>query len=399
MDDEILICVADDIGIRVWLERTLDGTWPIEFVAASDLSRANRLIEATGSRFVVVAVDDNEPEKALRLISALSQSRQELLVVSVARRIGQDFLLRSMRAGARDCFIASSDGEEIRSRIEQLLHADPDKPSPDDRPNRRRKITLVTSASPGVDARLFTQSLVFALNQRQPQTKILALDTAASGHYVFYLDSNNRLTFQDLLQNTESLDATLIETALEEYAPKLRLLAGRLPLESTASDRNIELLIAMSRLVGMFDRVVINVDPAAADFWVSALGLYARDLFMVTHPIVEQAHTARDCLEAWQPRLSKQCRLYLLLDCYEAKGSPTLNEFERAIGIGCLGTLPLDWQNRLTAINAGLPMHRLPRKSSYQRRLDDLVKRYETGDRPSKKAALHRRLLRLGRGG
>ncbi|MEP2614399.1 hypothetical protein [Marinobacter alexandrii] len=70
--DEILVCVADDIGIRTWLERTLDGMWPVEFVASSDLSRVSRLVEATGSRFIMVAADENNASKALRIISALT---------------------------------------------------------------------------------------------------------------------------------------------------------------------------------------------------------------------------------------------------------------------------------------------------------------------------------------
>jgi pilus assembly protein CpaE len=385
--EDVLICITDDIGIRVWLERTLDGAWPVEFVAAWDLSRASRLVEATRSRFVMVAADENEPEKALRIIAALSESGNGLSVVSVARRLNQGFLLQSMRAGARDCFIASSDGEEIRGRIRQLLHNGPGGSATDAPLAVRRKITLVTSASPMVDARLFTQSLAFALNQRNPQARILALDTAATGRYVFYLDSHNRLTFEHLLRNPESLDENLIETALEEYAPNLRLLAGSLSAESTGNDRNADMLIAVNQLAGMFDHVVINVDPAVADFWIAAVGLYARDLVMLIHPIVEQAHAARECLDSWRGRLPKECRQSFLLDCHEPKGSPSLGALQRAVGIEYLGALPLDWQNRLMAINAGLPMHKLPSKATYQRRLEDLLKRYDAAPSTSKLTA------------
>lgn len=40
---ETLICIAEDVGIRVWLERILDDEWLLEFVSASDLSRVSRL--------------------------------------------------------------------------------------------------------------------------------------------------------------------------------------------------------------------------------------------------------------------------------------------------------------------------------------------------------------------
>lgn len=378
--EDVLVCVADDLGIRTWLERALDGLWPVEFVASSDFSRASRLVEATGSRFVMVAVDEQDPGKALRVIAALTQNAgDDLTVVTVARLLNHDFLLKSMRAGARDCFVAGSDGGEIRARIQQFLHEAPAPVARENQGGGLRKITLVTSASPTVDSRLFAQSLAFVLNQRHPEERILALDTAATERHAFYLDSNNRLTFENLIQNSESLDESLIQTALEEYAVNLRLLEGRLSLDSAGEERSADLFIAISQLLKMFDRLIINVDPTVADFWISAVGLHARDLVMVTHPIVEHAHLARQRLQSWREHLAKDCRQSLLLDCYEKKGSPAINELVQAVGVNFLGTLPLDWQNRLLAINSGLPLHKLPRKSPYQSQLEAIVKRHCLG--------------------
>lgn len=395
--DDILVCVADDIGIRTWLERTLDGSWPVEFVASSDLSRVSRLVEATGSRFVMVAADENEAEKALRIISALTKSREDIAVVSVTRRVNQDFLLRSMRAGARDCFIASSDGEEIRNRIQQFLKAAPQRPATEDQgPVVRNKITLVTSSSSVVDTRFFAQNLAFTTNKLFPDARILALDTAATDHHAFYLDSTNRVTLESLLQNPEALDQSMIETALEEYLPNLRLLAGKLSPNAIADDRNADLFIAVSQLMSMFDHIVVNVDPAVADFWISAVGLHAKDLVVVIHPIVEQAHEARRRVDGWREHLSRDCRKSLVLDCYEKKGAPALGELERAVGIDYMGFLPLDWESRLMAINAGLPLHKLPRRTQYQRQLDSMLKRYAADEGRKGHGLIRRGLSKAG---
>lgn len=396
--DDILVCVADDIGIRTWLERTLDGMWPVEFVAPSDLSRVSRLVEATGSRFVMVAADENDAEKALRIISALTKSREDLAVVSLTRRVSQDFLLRSMRAGARDCFIASSDGEEIRTRIQQFLKATPEPVTAGSRPaaSGRHKITLVTSSSPVVDTRFFAQNLAFTTNKLFPDARILALDTSATDRHAFYLDSNNRVTLESLLQNPESLDEAMIETALEEYTPNLRLLAGKLSPEALSDDRNADLFIAVSQLMSMFDYIVVNVDPVVADFWVCAVGLHAKDLVMVIQPIVEQAHEARRQLDNWREHLTRDCRKSLVLDCYEKKGSPALGELERAVGIEYMGNLPLDWTSRLMAINAGLPLHKLPQRSPYQKQLESILKRYAAGENREGQRDVRRKLLRVG---
>ncbi|MCK2148219.1 MULTISPECIES: AAA family ATPase [Marinobacter] len=375
--DEILVCVADDIGIRTWLERTLDGMWPVEFVASSDLSRVSRLVEATGSRFIMVAADENNASKALRIISALTTEREGLAVVSLTRRVNQDFLLRSMRAGARDCFVVISDGEEIRTRVQHFLQVTPVQVASGSQPaSGRKKITLVTGSSPVVDARFFAQNLAFTNNKLFPDARILALDTTATDRHTFYLDSKNRVTLESLLQHPESLDQAMIETALEEYAPNLRLLSGKLSPEALGEDRNADLFIAVSQLMSMFDNIIINVDPVVADFWIGAVGLHAKELLMVVQPIVEQAHEARRQLDSWRGHMTADCRKSMVVDCYDKKGSPSLGELERAVGIDYIGNLPLDWTSRLLSINAGLPLHKLPQRSHYQSRFETLLKRY-----------------------
>ncbi len=376
--DEILLCVCDDIGIRTWLERNLQGAWPIEFVGASDLSRINRIVAATGTRLVMVHAEENDPEKATRIISALSKSDEELVLVSVVRRLAQDFLLQSMRAGARDCFVARSDGQTLRTRISDFLYSRPTVGRHSGR-TKQGKITLVTGATPVVDTRFFAQNMTFAANFYHPDERILALDTASDERHSFYLDSKNRLTLESLLRNPDSLDASLIEMGLEEYSPNLRFLSGWLPPESIGEERNADLFIVMSQLMSLFDRIIVNVNPTVADFWINAMGLHASDLVMLIHPVVEQAHNARLCLDSWQTSLRTECRRSLIIDGVErSHGLPSLSDIERAVGIDAAESLPMDWGERLKSINAGLPMHRVSSRSRYQKELMKIMKRFDS---------------------
>lgn len=374
---EIIVCVADDLGLRVWLERSLENTWPIEFVAASDLTRVIRLVEATGSHLVFVATDDGQPEQSLRVVSALVKSHPELNVVTLARRVTQDQLLKTMRAGARDCFLSDSDGEELRNQVKVLLSQD--RAANDQQlPRSRRKgpvVNLLTGVSAIVDTRFAAQSLAYAAAQRRPGERILAIDTAASDRHVFYQDSSNRLTLDDLLNSSDTLDESLVNTALDEVVPGMRILGARLPSEKLTDDWNADLFIAFSQLLGMFDYIVVNVAPTVADHWVRVVGLQATRLVMVIHPIVEQAHLAKEALQRWQPELAGDCERFLLVDGFEDKIPPGLGQLEAAVGIRAIGTLPLDWPNRLLAKNAGIPIHQLPRRTAYGKALENLLRR------------------------
>ncbi len=375
--ENILVCVSSDPGIGAWLDRALEGQWPLEFVASTDLARVNRLIEATQARLILVTDDEEGSGKSLRTIQALKEARPDLLIVAMSRRLQPNFVLHSMRSGAQDCFFAGEDSAEIRARISQLLQGAPGQGAVRSEPTRMPKVSLITSPSPLVDTRFFAQNLIVGLHRDVPEQRILGIDTMAGEHSVFYLDSNNSLSLERLMANPETLDQAMIETALEEYAPNVRLLSGRLSEESPLQDRNADLFIAISQLGCMFDQVVINVNPAVADYWVNAIGLHARDLVMVSHPVVEQAHESRRRLDAWGDKLRTDCVRTLVLDNYEKKGAPKLEELRQAMGGEYLGALPTDWSNRLLAINAGLPVQSLVRKTRYQKELDRIIKRYQ----------------------
>lgn len=377
-NQDIIVCVADDLGLRVWLERTLDGAWPIEFVASSDLNRVIKMVEATHSCLVFVTFDEAQPDRSLRVISALVKSYPSLNVVTLAKRVTQEQLLKSMRAGARDCFLSDSDTEEMRAQVKALLTREKAPAASQGKasaPSHRAVVNLLTGVSSTVDTRFVTQSYAFAAAKRHPGKRILAIDTAATERHVFYLDSNNRLTLNDLLVSSDTLDETLVDTALEEYVPGLRMLAGNLPLKSLTEERSTDLFIAFSQLMQMFDSIVINVDPLLADFWIKVIGLQVSNLVMTIHPVVEQAHLAREKLQSWDAELSERCNRLLLVDGYEDKVPPGLDQLENAVGVPSLGALPLDWANRLLAMNAGIPVHTLPRRSAFNRKFESLLKR------------------------
>lgn len=117
---ETLICIAEEVGIRAWLERVLGDTWTLEFVSAGDLSRVNRLVQASQAKVVVAAVNETEQGRSAKLISAILTSNPAVSLVAVAQHISQELLLEVMRAGARDCLITGVDGDRANERISAL---------------------------------------------------------------------------------------------------------------------------------------------------------------------------------------------------------------------------------------------------------------------------------------
>ncbi|KGD60626.1 hypothetical protein T9A_02361 [Alcanivorax jadensis T9] len=376
-DHDIVLSVVDDEGIEAWLERVVDEPFRLEQVSRSDLTRVLRLLEATTAHVVMVEISEVDMDQSLAIITALTSARPWVTVITVCARANQELLLQSMRAGARDCFVAGSEAGDVRDRLRrhQLLrvgHYD------DQARSATNNLTLVAAASPTVDTRFLAQNVALGLNRLFPNERCLAIDTQPAERGIFYLDVHNEYTLENLLASPETLDETLIGTALEEYRPGLRLLAGGIDSRELEGDRSADLFIALNHLMQMFDRIVINVGTLESRHWVRALGIHARHLLITMQPLVDQAHAVRTLGNEWRSHLGRDSQVHLVVDGMEGKVPPGLDELSETAGVSLLGGLPMDWRHRLMAMNSGLPIQEQSSRCRYSRSLQTLMNKLES---------------------
>ena len=176
----------------------------------------------------------------------------------------------------------------------------------------------------------------------------------------------------------ETLDETLIGTALEEYRPGLRLLAGGIDSRELEGDRSADLFIALNHLMQMFDRIVINVGTLESRHWVRALGIHASHLLITMQPLVDQAHAVRTLGNEWRSHLGRDSQVHLVVDGMEGKVPPGLDELAETAGVNLLGGLPMDWRHRLMAMNSGLPIQEQSPRCRYSRGLQTMVNKLES---------------------
>ncbi|ASK35972.1 hypothetical protein CEK62_17065 [Alcanivorax sp. N3-2A] len=371
-DNEIILSVVDDPGIKAWLDRVVEDPFRLEFVSRGDLTRVLRLLEATTAHMVLVEITEHDLDQSLAIITALTSARPWVTVITVCTRANQDLLLQSMRAGARDCFLAGNDATEIRDRLRrhQLVRSGH---YGDENRSSVNNLTLVTGADPTVDTRFLAQNLAIGLNQRFPTKRCLAIDTQWRERGVFYLDTGTEFTLDNLLANPETLDETLIDTALEEYHPGLRLLAGGTTGITLDGDRSADLFIALNRLMQMFDHIIINVAAVQGSHWVRALGIHTRHLLVAAHPLVDHAHAARRLIHDWRSHLGRDSRVELIVDGHDAGVPPDLSELSETVAVDLAGALPMDWRHRLLAINSGKPITEQSPRCAYSRAMDGLL--------------------------
>lgn len=383
--NDTLVCVSDDIGVRVWLERSLDSEWTIESVTSSDLSRISRLVKATGAPAILVAVEEDNPDRAVKTFAAIRKVSDSAELIAIAKRISQDTLLQIMRAGARDCLITGVDTESAPERIRRIVDAAQHKPALSEGTRSRRNITLVTSVNSVVDTRFFCQNFVSEITRILPDRQILAIDSLSRGERTFYLDNLNRLTLDELVRRQDSIDRSFVETALGEYSRGLRLLSGGLDKGELQGDAGADLFIALTQLGELFDEVVVRVDCDLAELWLGAIGANVSRLLVLMHPVVDQAQEAEVFLQKASEWLPADCGRSLIVEGYERRAKLSVDEIEKTTGMTCDLTLPIEWRHRLDSINAGVPLGMLPSRSKYHKKLRGYVDSMFVTKPPSKR--------------
>ena len=375
-DHDIVLSVVDDEGIEAWLDRVVEEPFRLEQVSRSDLTRVLRLLEATTAHVVMVEISETDMDQSLAIITALTSARPWVTVITVCARSNQELLLQAMRAGARDCFVAGTDAGDVRERLRrhQLLRVGH---YGDEVRSGTNNLTLVASASPTVDTRFLAQNVALGLNRLFPEQRCLAIDTQPGERGIFYLDVHNEYNLENLLASPETLDETLIGTALEEYRPGLRLLAGGVESGDLAGDRSADLFIALNHLMQMFDRIVINVGTLESRHWVRALGIHARHLLVAMHPLVDQAHAVRSLGNDWRSHLGRDSQVSLIVDGVDSHAPPGVDELAETAGVPLLGGLPMDWRYRLLAMKSGLPIQEQSPRCRYSRNLQALIGKLE----------------------
>jgi len=367
-EEETLLIVAEEEGTQLWLDDALQSNGRLEKVSRSDLGRVVRLLEATNAAVVLVEVVDQDINQSMAIITALSSARPWITVMAVCRLADQELLLQCMRAGARDCVVVGSDATDLRDRLRRHQLVRPGHVG-EKLESRTRNLILVAGASPQVDTAFLAQNIAVAM---AGERRVLAIDVAGNNEQIFHLDSSSHYDLAQLLVSSDTLDHALLDTALEEFRHGLRLLAGG-PNMDFLGDQGADLFIALSRLMGMFDQIVLNVGSDNQSAWIKSIGVHVGHLVVAAHPEVAQLRKVREHLANWRPHLSKEGESHLVLDGYESSLPPTLQEVEENTGCDAVVALPMEWRQRLESINLGLPISESAPRSAYNRKLNSLI--------------------------
>jgi pilus assembly protein CpaE len=326
--------------------------------------------EVSGAAAAVVQVDVDAPA-SIKRFQALAQATSTPLIAAAFEP--PLALVRSLvRAGAHDVVPLPLSPEELEASLapvrEQLeskkFHAD----------ESHAKIVTVIKSDGGVGATALAGQLAlrFAAREAARGREVCLIDLDVQfGDAAFQLGLQPKLTLADLLEAGSRLDGDLLRATTIRHKSGLNIVAApgeMMPLEGITSDHVIEIVDIASR---EFGTVFVDL-PTNWTNW--SLSLLARSdlVLLITELTVASLNRAKRQLSLIESQELGMLDMRVVANRFEKRLMRSIRDSDvrQALGRDISFTVANDFALMHTAIERGVPISEVKRKSAIGKDLD-----------------------------
>jgi pilus assembly protein CpaE len=300
------------------------------------------VVAQTNPEIGLVALDD-DPEKALLLVSRLSESSPNcaVLVVSASSDGAKEFLTRPVRL--EDLIAALGRISERRfGRGES-------------RP-RGSQVIAVAGAIGGVGTTSVAVNLGCILAQDPENTVALVDLDLCLGDADVFLDAIPDYTLVDVAQNVTRLDFTLLKRSLTKHASGLFLLPRPVQLEDISLITPEDLQRVIGLLKATFTHLVLDLSKSYSSLDLMALEM-AHQILLITQLDLPCLRNVVRLMMSFgsMEGMSEKVKIVVNRSGLES-GQITLKKAQETIGKEIFWQLPNDYRTMVEVRNNGVPL-------------------------------------------
>ncbi len=328
--------------------------------------------EIEGAAAAVIQVDTDSPASVKRFQKLAASVETPLIAAAYDPPLA---LVRTLiHAGARDVVALPLSFEDVQSALEPV--AEQMNRRSEAATTTRAKLVSVIKSVGGVGATsLLTQVAIrFAENEAAAgrETCLVDLDVQF-GDVAFQLGLRPKLSIAELLDAGARLDGDLIRATAIEHPSGLKVIAApkdMMPMEGMNSDHVLRIVDLAAH---EFGSVFIDL-PTNWTNW--SLSLVARSdlVVLVTELTVAGLHRARRQLDLFQSQDLGSLDVRVVVNRYEKAMARTvsLSDASKALGRDVSYTVANDFALMRGAIDRGVPISQIKRKTALGKDLDTL---------------------------
>jgi pilus assembly protein CpaE len=336
---------------------------------------------------VPVVVNGSRPDLLLVEVRAsadqdalehLAQAHPELEYVLVSHDLSPQFLLRAMRAGAREVLPADTPAAQVAEAVQRLARK---RPAASAAPARHGEVLSVVSTKGGSGATFIAANLAHMLSAREgARVALIDLNLQFGDAVLFVSSATPGSHVADVASNIARLDADLLQASMIPVSPQMWALAA--PEDpARAADvqpQHVEAILALART--MFDYIVVDTGRALSAVTLAALDQSDRifPVVQLTLPFIRDARRLGDVFRSLDYPTRK---IQWIVNRHQKNSEITLDDLKKALQVDTLVVLPNQYDVVASAVNQGVPVDKLAAGSAIAKALRDLATRIAPDDR------------------
>jgi pilus assembly protein CpaE len=348
------------------------------------------VVSQTQPDIALIALDA-DPAKGLALVARISHDLPSCAVLVVSSSQEGSLILQAMRNGAKEFLASPPKIEDVLAALDRIqAHYAPK--SGDGRVRSSRVITIC-GAGGGVGCTSLAVNLACLLAQGERNSvAMLDLDLTL-GDADVWLDIIPDYTIQDVAENINRLDYSLLKRSLTQHACGAFLLPRPVQIDTRAAVTPDELRRVVALLKATFTHLVLDISKSFGPLDLAAL---------------EVADTVLLVTQLDLPCLRNVVRLMQFFDQYDGLSEKikvvvdrlgldetqiSLNKALETIGREIFWEIPNDYHIMVESRNNGVPLLTQAPKAKLTRAIEGLARKIdeslgpEAADEPSKKKA------------
>lgn len=340
----------------------------------------------------LIAIDE-DPTKALRLVSQLCKKAPECAVLVISSSNDGNLILQAMRAGAKEFLTEPLRIEDLLSALgritERRLGQGADKP-------RGSQVIAVAGAIGGVGMTSIAVNLGCILAKEEKNSVALVDLDLCLGDADVFLDTIPDYTLVDVAQNVSRLDFTLLKRSLTKHSSGLYLLPRPVQLEDCALITADSLQRVIGLLKATFTHLVLDLSKSYSAIDMMALEM-ANHVLLVTQLDLPCLRNVVRLMASFNEMDGMAEKIKIMVNRVGmGDGQITLKKAEETIGKEIFWQLPNDYKTMIDVRNNGVPLIEQAPKAAVTESIVALAKALsgdadaEVPDAAGKKGALGR---------
>lgn len=296
---------------------------------------------------VLVVIDPQNPQKAIRSIELIHSSIPDVTIFAVGDLNQPLNIVSAMRAGAREFLDYSSSREalvEAFARFSATL-------SRAQRTASRARVFTFLNAKGGAGATTTAVNTAVAL--QEVHGRVVLVDFASIGHAALQLNLRPQFSIIDALQNLHRMDGSLLDGLMTPYRNGLHLLAGAQQPHNSLPGAS-ELARLFDLLVNHYHFVVLDCSGRMDATTQMICDLSNAVLLVAQTDVVSLWSAGR--IHGFLQDGGGRDRLRLVLNRYKKIPGFTDEDVERATNCKVLWKVPNNFQLIGPAIDKGSPV-------------------------------------------